>query len=505
MSTALQDAIKWVNQELAITNPDDYCVKFTLKEPGRSPEDDVVWRPFPKQAVFVKQNGMLGLFGGAAGPGKSSALRNMAVSFCLKRKNYRVIYFRKTIEDVVESAVDKLKIEYEKYWNTGLMYYNEKARILTFPETNANIKFEHLKDMKAAHSQKSKEYELIIFDELTEFGEEEFFYMFTRNRSSTPRFKPLIRAGSNPDGPGADWVKRFFVDRDFTRRERKAFEVMGLDIDKEVFFIPARLEDNPVNDTPEYRARLMLQDERTEAALLRGEWENQDGRYFSEFNPEVHIIEPFEIDSENEEEYVVVTGTDDGFDPSAHATLWVAKDRNGIAYVIKEFYAKKCYTDQQIVEIKERNRGLQIKAHIADSEMWTKDKKDITSASVFERYLTAGLRLEKATKSREMGWRLIKDCLRYEKRGDRFVVSPKLYIFNTCPNLVEHIKRARKDEPPRENDVKKIMGHDTLDALRYAMMYLMQQNVNTDSRKRLLGSSIADSILKNFGNRYSNV
>jgi hypothetical protein len=285
-------------------------------------------------------------------------------------------------------------------------------------------------------------------------------------------------------------VKRFFVDKEWTKEEREAFASNGMDIEKEVFFVPALLSDNPIMDTPEYRAKLMLQSPEIVRAQLYGEWDLQSGRFFVEFNPEVHVIEPMQNDELKD--MVIATGTDDGFDPSAHATLWGAKDNNGNIYVFNEHYAKKYYTDQNIQEIKARNIGLNVRAHVADTEMWTRDKKDVTSLSVAERYEKAGIGLEKATKAREIGWQLIRDLLRYEKRGGRFVVVPKLYVTKNCHNLIAHLKAARSDEK-YPNDIVKVMGHDTLDALRYLVMYIAHDSIRKKEKT---------NFVRDLGNKF---
>jgi PBSX family phage terminase large subunit len=478
---------------------DDYTISFNGIRDGE-PFNEVIFRPFAKQAVFLAQDGMIGLFGGAAGPGKTKTIYNQAVHLCMQHEEFSAILFRRKIDDIEDSIVNKLKLDYLNYWNLpGFMEYNESKRVLRFPRTRSTLKFDHLQRITDVQDHKSVEYDYIGFDELTMFEEEQFKFMFTRGRTRNNR-KVLIRAGSNPDGLGNLWVKRFFVDKEFTKDEVEAFASNGMDINKEVFFVPAKLEDNPIINTPEYRTKLMLQSPEIVRAQLYGEWDLQAGRFFVEFNPEIHIIDPLTPEEVNG--MVIVTGTDDGFDPSAHATLWGAKDNNGNIFIFNEHVAKKFYTDQNIQEIKERNRGLNIRAHVADSEMWTRDKKEVTSLSVAERYEKAGLKLEKATKSREIGWQLIRDLLRYDKRGGRFVVVPKLYITKNCVGLIHHLKSAVTDER-YPNDIKKIFGHDTLDALRYLIMYLASDSIRNKKEKTF--SEQASKVLWDVKRRFSMV
>lgn len=59
---------------------------------------------------------------------------------------------------------------------------------------------------KEKYNWQGSQIPLLMFDELTHFTESQFFYLFSRNRS-TCGVKPYVRATCNPDGES--WVARF--------------------------------------------------------------------------------------------------------------------------------------------------------------------------------------------------------------------------------------------------------------------------------------------------------
>ena len=92
------------------------------------------------------------------------------------------------------------------------------------------------------------------FDELTQFTETQYRYMFSRLRRLKGTQVPIrMRAGTNPGDRGHDWVEARFVNGDKP-------------------FLPALIEDNPHLDREEYIESLMELDPMTREQLLKGDW-----------------------------------------------------------------------------------------------------------------------------------------------------------------------------------------------------------------------------------------
>ena len=95
------------------------------------------------------------------------------------------------------------------------------------------------------------------FDELTQFTETQYTYLFSRLRRLADATVPLrMRAATNPGGVGHVWVHRRFIDPNSATSP----------------FISARLEDNPHIAQAEYEESLSRLDPATRKQLREGQW-----------------------------------------------------------------------------------------------------------------------------------------------------------------------------------------------------------------------------------------
>ena len=167
--------------------------------------------------------------------------------------------------------------------------WNASEHTYTFP-SGATLTFGHLQYSGDMYRYQSAEFQFIGFDELTEFTEEQYRFLFSRLRRLEGSTVPLrMRTATNPGGPGHEWVKqRFIVEGRLAGR----------------MFIPARLQDNPSLDQDEYLRSLAELDPITRARLLAGDWDArapggffrrewflQDGRVWAELPPEVKVVQ----------------------------------------------------------------------------------------------------------------------------------------------------------------------------------------------------------------------
>lgn len=172
-----------------------------------------------------------------------------------------------------------------------------------FP-SGATIQFATMQHEITKLEYQGKEFCSIGFDELTHFTETQFFYMFSRNRS-TCGIRPYIRATCNPE-PG--WVANllsWWIDQDtgLAIPERSGVvryfvrvrdEMHWADTKQELMdqfpeyeadwilgmtFIAATLKDNPAltSKDPGYRGRLMALSKIERDRLLGGNWKIAEG------------------------------------------------------------------------------------------------------------------------------------------------------------------------------------------------------------------------------------
>lgn len=243
----------------------------------------VVQKPWPKQALFLLHDEWFeGLYGGAAGGAKSSALL-MAAAADVDVPGYAALILRESFPDL--NQADAL-IPRSRDWWTGLgASYNEQAHRWTFP-SGATITFGYLERDAHVYQYQSAAFQFIAVDELTQHTE--FRYTYLSSRLRRPTTGPLasvplrLRGATNPGNKGHEWVKKRFLppafleSRDPERYGRQWYHGGR-------FFVPSRLRDNPALDAVTYErdslSRLLPV---VQAQLKEGDWKAHAGGHFKE-------------------------------------------------------------------------------------------------------------------------------------------------------------------------------------------------------------------------------
>jgi predicted phage terminase large subunit-like protein len=216
-------------------------------------------KPTVKQAQFLLLDNEEVLYGGAAGGAKSSALLMAALQY-VQVTGYSAILFRRTFRDL---ALPGALMDRSKEWlmPTDAKWQGQE-NTWTFP-SGAKLAFGYLDTEQDKYRYQSAEFQFIGFDELTQFTEDQYRYLFSRLRRLKDSHVPLrMRSASNPGGIGHDWVKQRFM-------------VEGLEHNRA--FIPAKLTDNPYIDQPSYIRSLDNLDPITRRQYLDGDWSARHG------------------------------------------------------------------------------------------------------------------------------------------------------------------------------------------------------------------------------------
>jgi len=212
-------------------------------------------KPTPKQTAFLLLDKFQEAFyGGAAGGGKSDALLMAALQY-VDVSGYAALLLRKTYSDL---ALPEALMDRASSWLRGTdAHWDDTERTWRFP-SGATLTFGYLEHEADRFRYQSAAFQFIGFDELTQFSETQYLYLFSRLRRLSSADIPLrMRGASNPGNIGHLWVKTRFIDPE-TREDR--------------IFVPASLSDNPYLDTTEYTQSLMKLDPVTRQQLLRGDW-----------------------------------------------------------------------------------------------------------------------------------------------------------------------------------------------------------------------------------------
>jgi predicted phage terminase large subunit-like protein len=155
--------------------------------------------PTPKQAAFLMLRQEEAFFGGAGGPGKSSALLMGALQD-VHIPGYAALILRRSYTDLalpgalMDRAHDWLD-DTDAHWD-GI------AHTWTFPST-ATLSFGYLENEKTKQRYRSAELTYIAFDELTQFTETQYLFLFSRLRRKQGFPVNLrMRSASNPGDTG---------------------------------------------------------------------------------------------------------------------------------------------------------------------------------------------------------------------------------------------------------------------------------------------------------------
>lgn len=213
----------------------------------------------PKQAEFLMEPSKEVLYGGAAGGGKSDALLMGGLQF-VDIPGYSAIIFRRTYADLtLPGALIDRSLEW--LGGTGAKW-NSQSHRWVFP-SGAVLAFGNLERSQDKFRYQSAEFQYVGFDELTQFEEDQYRYLFSRIRRLEGVNIPLrMRSASNPGNIGHDWVKRRFM-IEGTAHGR--------------VFIPATLDENKNLDRAQYIKSLDELDPITRRQYLKGDWSARHG------------------------------------------------------------------------------------------------------------------------------------------------------------------------------------------------------------------------------------
>lgn len=208
-----------------------------------------------KQAAFLAFSGREAFYGGAAGGGKSWALLMAALQH-VDDPRYRALILRRTYKQM--SKADSI-MSTSQEWLSGKAKWNGEAHKWTFP-SGATLEFGHMEHAKSIFDYQGAAWHYVGYDELTQFHEAMYTYLFSRQRRRKASHIPTrMRSAGNPGGVGHVWVKARFI-ADATRAAGR-------------LFVPAKLHDNLGIDVEDYLPGFAQLDPVTRAQLLEGNWD----------------------------------------------------------------------------------------------------------------------------------------------------------------------------------------------------------------------------------------
>jgi phage terminase large subunit-like protein len=219
--------------------------------------------------------------------------------------------------------------------------------------------------------------------------------------------------------------------------------------------------DNPYLSKKEIKALTLAMTSDELESRRYGRFMTGEGLVYSEFNENVHVITPFNVPLEWQDNISIDPGLNNPL--SAH---WYAVDYDGNVYVIAEHYEAKKDIDYHSSKIKKISKSL----------LWHTDSKGricaLIDSAANQRTLASSKSVSELFYERaiNVNTNVNKDLFSGINRVKSYLSGengiPKLYIFKNCVNLIKEIKGywwGNNDTPKKKDD-------HALDELRYYIM-----------------------------------
>jgi len=443
----------------------------------------------PKQCDFLHQlfdeHKKFILYGGAAGGGKSYILRWACILFLLfawrvyRVRNVRVGLFCEDYPSLRDRQISKITNEVPRYLGR-LRETHAEGLIWQMPDDeNFGGGFIAPRNLNKPEKYDSTEFAMMAVDELTknprETKQNKDIFSELRKRlrwGGVQRFPdgfvfPFV-GGTNPGGPGHDWVKELWIDREFPPHLQSVAHQFVL--------VRAMAKDNQYNP-PEYYDDLLTLPDEYRRAYAEGDWDSFMGQFFGKWRRSVHICKPFVIPGY----WTRFTAEDWGF-AKPWCRLWFAVSPEGRVIAYREQYERRRLPDHMAQEGLRLSEGENIKYRLGDPSMWDEPPGGYggkeTGEPIADQLRKHGWEIQEANNRRVSGWLHVREYLEWEKdKEERFVRAPMFQVMEgTCPNLIRTMPAQIFDKTNHE-DLDTDAEDHAPDTLRYGLMSLPKPSI----------------------------
>lgn len=454
-------------------------------------------------------------WGGARGAAKSGGLRRIAMVLASTFPGIPIAIVRKHYGDLVENHVEKMALEYprfhQKYWRQGDKEWkldNGSRIVLAYGDTEQDIQ----------EFSRGPEFAFVLVDQAEQFSERELTWLTIPCRwPAAPKNFAKTCFFFNPGGPGTEFLRRVFHQRNFRAGEVPAhwnfLQAYGwdnyewfrseVDISAEDFYeLDSETRFNLfITDTSEGRKMNALPADLRLGELL-GSFEHFSGQYFAGVWGDHAILTPKQVAAIVQPWWRRWMAQDWAFaEHAAHG--WFATGKMSPNEWVKHF-GGECEWPMDVVVIErehvisQRAEGdlamdivnmtpeherkfireffLSQDAHGQRSKQASVHGQHTVGAafgSILQRH---GLPAPSSpNQERVNGFRFVYSCLRQAQlRGhvidaERAKQGPALFVSANCPRVIECMPLAVRDEDNPE-DVMRVDGavwEDVTDFVRY--------------------------------------
>ena len=334
------------------------------------------------------------------------------------------------------------------------------VRIKTASGRVSNIIFRQLEEPDKLRSLNLSAF---YIDEASQVSEAAFMLLQGRLRGKGLR-KGFIT--SNPNGH--DWIYTWFVKQDHFKNKAA----------KQSYFL-VRAPSTENIHLPDGYVQSMLDSWSADRVKreIEGSFDAFEGQVYVEFRRDTHVIQPFKVP----DDWTRVIGIDHGYRNFA-AWIWGAVDYDDNIYIYREFYEREWLIEEICKGNRKENKAgvLQLskgekitQARIDPSVRAVRGATGHSDWDIYQDNLPKDFPLMLANNDKQAGIDRVKSYLKINPRTNK----PRLFIFNTCQNLIDEMskyrykelqhgqvgKQAEKEEPVKVHD-------HALDAMRYLIM-----------------------------------
>lgn len=384
--------------------------------------------PQPKQVAFLEATARYVCYGGARAGGKSWVVRFKACLMAMARPGIKQMIVRRSYPELNENHILPLR-----ELLAGVARYNDKEKSIFFPN-GSRIKFSYCANPGDELQYSGQEWDIIYLDEAQQLSESAFNAIRATNRGVNEHPK-RIYVTCNPGGVGMTWIRRLFIERDFSEEENP----------DDYVFIQALVTDNLalMESDPDYIKHLESLPPAQRAAWRYGDWYSYEGRFFAEFKNDSHVVEPFPIPSHWRRYRAIDYGLD------MLAVLWIAVDELGFEYVYRELHESGLVAAEaarKIVSYSVNDDGTpeKIDDTFAPPDLWSRTKD--SGRDIAELFAENGVWFTRANPERIGGWQLLKEHLRSVSSPDGYGEVPRLRVFRSCHTLIKHLQMLEFDD-----------------------------------------------------------
>lgn len=416
----------------------------TIQKAEKAEPSEAPYQPFGAALDLFRSRRREVLLAGPAGTGKSRACLEKLNLVAMQRP-IRGAIIRKTRKSITQSAM--ITFETKVLPTPNQVVFHTGDQEYRYP-SGATIMVAGLDD---ADKIGSTEFDIVYVQEATELAEDDWGMLLRGLRNNALSYQQIV-ADCNPSTPD-HWLKQ----------RCNAGECQLLE---------SKHEDNPVlwaqGDWTEFgRTYMASLDSLTgylHQRLRLGLWVAAEGMYFTDWDPRLHVCEPFEIPAE----WPRWLAVDYGY-AAPFCCLWFAREpESRRVFVYRELYAAGLRDEQQAQRIVERSAEEHLNLRILDPSMFNL-RTEQQRPSIAAVYAAHGVYpVFPGMNSRKQGWAIVRRALAHESGHPRLGV-----LAGSAPNLVRTLPTMVVDPLDPEDLADAVRGQKTedhaVDALRYGL------------------------------------